>query len=318
MDERHDKIQLREMEENRVTGTVSGIRRLAIHDGPGIRTIVFFKGCPLRCLWCAAPETQSPNRELLFYPERCLSCNNCVQACPEDAISVSANENRTINRSRCTVCGKCVEACYAEALRVVGEVRTVGQVLAEVERDRIFYEHSGGGMTISGGEPLQQVEFTRALLHACKKAGFHTALETCGFQSWELFETTLGDLDLLLYDVKQMDPEKHKRFTGVSNEIILSNLKKAVATGVKTVIRVPVIPGFNDDDEDISAMGAFLQRIDRIERVDLLPYHRLGEEMYGRLDREYTLRDLSLKSERELQHIAKILMKGGFQVQVGG
>ena len=314
----NNMIKIEETEENAVSGMVSSIRRLAIHDGPGMRTIVFLKGCSLRCMWCAAPETQSPNRELLYYPERCLGCGNCLEACPEDAIMAPPGGPRTIDRSRCTVCGECTEVCYAEALRIIGERKTVEQVIAEVARDAVFYEHSGGGVTLSGGEPLQQVEFTRALLQACKKRGFHTAMETCGFQSWKLFKTTLPDLDLLLYDVKHMDSLKHKQFTGVPNEIILSNLRIAAATGVETVIRVPVVSGFNDDEENMRAMGDFLRGINGIKRVDLLPYHRLGENTYRRLDREYTLGEVPLKSEGELQHLAEILIKRGFEVHIGG
>jgi pyruvate formate lyase activating enzyme len=303
---------------NAVSGMVASIRRMVIHDGPGIRTIVFLKGCPLNCVWCAAPETQSSDSDLLFYPEYCVDCGSCVSTCLTGAIISLPGRPKTIDRSRCTVCKKCTEVCYAGALRIIGKRMTVKQVVTEVERDIIFYKSSGGGVTVSGGEPLQQFEFTRSLLQACKERGMHTAVETCGFQSWERFKTILPSLDLLLYDVKQMDPLKHKKFTGISNEIILSNLKKAVATGVETIIRTPVVPGHNDDVENIRTMGDFLKGLNGIKRVDLLPYHRLGENKYKRLGRKYQISDVPLKPEKELQYLADILIKKGFQVRIGG
>jgi pyruvate formate lyase activating enzyme len=305
-------------EEDKITGIVSKIQRLAIHDGPGIRTIVFLKGCPLECLWCSSPETQSSHPDLLYYPERCLSCGCCVEVCPEKVILISPQGEKTLDRSRCTFCRNCVDVCHAGALQMIGEEKTVSQVLSEVERDRIFYEHSGGGVTISGGEPLHQVEFARALLKACREAALHTAMETSGFQSWELFKTTLPFLDLLLYDLKQMDPVRHKKFTGVSNELILSNLEKALADGVLTIIRFPVVPGFNDDVKNVRAMCDFLHRIRPVVQVDLLPYHRFGEAMYDRLGRTYKLSDVGPKQEEELAHIAQIFIEEGFRVQSGG
>jgi len=304
-------------DEVRATGLVSAIRRLAVHDGPGIRTIVFLKGCPLRCAWCAAPETQEQRPELLFYPERCLACDRCRDLCPEGAVLVSADGGRRIDRGRCTACGVCVEGCYAEALKIRGETMTVAQVLAEVLRDRVFYQYSGGGITVSGGEPLLQVDFTVALLRALKGAGLHTAMETSGFQHWEVFARALQGLDLLLYDLKQMDPQKHRRYTGVPNDILLGNLRRAVAQGVLTIIRVPVIPGFNDEDENFWRMGEFLQELGAVRQIDLLPYHRLGETTYGRLGRDYGLR-IPPVPEETLEHLAGILRAGGVTVQIAG
>ncbi len=298
-------------------GLVASIRRLAVHDGPGIRTIVFMKGCPLRCVWCAAPETQLPGREILHYPERCLGCELCRQACPEGAIAVASDADRRIDRSRCTLCGRCVEACAAEALQMPAREMSAAEVLAEVERDRMFYRHSGGGVTISGGEPLMQPAFTSALLRSCRQAGLHTAMETSGLQSWEVFAATLVDLDLLLYDLKLMDPEAHRQYTGASNERILENLERAVARGIPTVVRIPVIPGFTDQDSNILAMRQLLRGIGPIRRIDLLPYHRLGEAMYARLGREYAL-SLPLVTDERLEHVAGLLQAAGFVVQVGG
>jgi len=305
-------------EEEHAAGLVSSVRRLAIHDGPGIRTVVFLKGCQLCCLWCAAPETQSSGRDVVFYPERCLACDRCRAACPEEAIRVDAAGRRSLDRARCTLCGQCAEVCYAEALTMPAAWRTVGEVLAEVLCDRVFYDRSGGGVTVSGGEPLQQAEFTAALLRACKREGLHTAMETSGFQDWDVFERTLTDLDLLLYDLKAMDPEKHLRFTGASNERILENLRRAVSRGVATIIRVPVIPGFNDDEKNFQTMGRFLAGIGPIQRVDLLPYHRFGEATYGRLGREYALATIPLMTDERLEELAGILHGHGLRVQIGG
>lgn len=305
-------------DEGHVAGLVSAVRRLAIHDGPGIRTVVFLKGCQLCCLWCAAPETQSSGPDVVFYPERCLACDRCRAVCPEAAVQVDAAGGRSLDRVRCTLCGQCVEACYAEALTMPAVRRTVREVLAEVVRDRVFYDRSGGGVTISGGEPLQQAEFTAALLRACKGEGLHTAMETSGFQEWDAFARTLTHLDLLLYDLKAMDPEKHMRFTGVPNERVLDNLRRAVSRGVATIIRVPVIPGFNDDEENYQAMGRFLAGSGPIQRVDLLPYHRFGEATYARLGRAYALDGIALMSDERLEALASILRGHRLRVQIGG
>ena len=299
-----------------VSGFVSRVRRLAIHDGPGIRSIVFLKGCPLRCAWCAAPETQAEQPDLEHFPERCVVCDECRHVCPEGAVRIGADGRRSIDRHTCTLCGRCVEVCYAEALNLVGARRTVADVLAEVERDRVFYNRSGGGVTLSGGEPLHQPAFTRALLRACRLAGLHTAMETSGHSSWEALCSTLPDLNLLFYDLKHMDPRKHEALTGASNDRILDNLRRVARTGVPTVIRVPVIPGVNDDTDNVRALARFVHDAGSIRQIDLLPYHRLGEATYARLGRTYGLA-LSLVGEDQLDRLAGILRSEGFRVTVG-
>jgi pyruvate formate lyase activating enzyme len=306
------------VEEAQVAGMVSSVRRLAIHDGPGIRTIIFLKGCPLCCLWCAAPETQSSDREVVFSPERCLACDRCRAVCPVAAIRVDADGRRSLDRAVCTLCGACVEACYTEALTISGERRTVAEVVAKCVRDRVFYEHSGGGVTLSGGEPLAQPAFTAALLRALKGAGLHTAMETSGFAPWEVLDRSLVDLDLLLYDLKILDAEAHRRWTGVPNEPILANLQRVIARGFPTIIRVPVIAGLTDGIVHIRALGRFLADTGPVQRVDLLPYHRLGEGMYPRLGRAYGLRDVPLVPEDTLNALAMDLRTHGFAVQIGG
>ncbi len=301
-----------------LSGMVSSIRRMAVHDGPGIRTIVFLKGCPLRCAWCAAPETQSSGLDLVHYPERCIACDRCRIVCPVAAIREDAEGRRVLDRARCTVCGACVETCYAEALTLSGQRRRVAEVVAELVRDRVFYARSGGGVTLSGGEPLLQPEFTAALIDACKGEGLHTALETSGYQRWEVFEQVLASLDLLFYDLKTMDPEKHRRLVGVSNEPILENLRKAVERGVPTIVRVPVVAGLTDGAADCHALAEFLRGIPRIERIDLLPYHRLGEGMYARLGRTYALPGIPPVTDEKMEDLAAILRGHGFPVQIGG
>jgi pyruvate formate lyase activating enzyme len=300
-----------------VTGFVSRIRRLAIHDGPGIRSVVFLKGCPLHCAWCAAPETQADQPDLEHFPERCLMCDACLQACPEGAIRIESDGRRSLDRQKCTLCGRCVEVCYAESLRLVGVRRTVADVLAEVERDRVFYNRSGGGVTLSGGEPLHQPAFTRALLRAGRLSGLHTAMETSGYADWDILQSVLPDLDLLLYDVKHTDARKHEVLTGVTNEGIVENLRRAVRTGVSTIIRVPVIPGVNDDESNLCGLARLLHEVGSIRQIDLLPYHRLGEATYARLGKEYPLA-LPLPSEEHLQSLAEFLRSEEFTVTLGG
>jgi pyruvate formate lyase activating enzyme len=299
-----------------VTGFVSRVRRLAIHDGPGIRSVVFLKGCPLHCAWCAAPETQADQADLELFPERCVACDACLRVCPENAVRVLENR-RDIDRERCTVCGRCVEVCYADALRLVGVRRSVAEVLAEVGRDRVFYARSGGGVTLSGGEPLHQPAFTRALLRACRLSGLHTAMETSGHAAWETLAGVLPELDLLLYDVKHTDPRRHETLTGVSNEGILENLRRAVRSGFPTIIRVPVIPGTNDGADDVRARVRLLHEVGPIRQIDLLPYHRLGEATYARMGRTYTL-TLPPPTDEHLRSLADILWTEGFTVTLGG
>jgi pyruvate formate lyase activating enzyme len=299
-----------------VTGFVSRIRRLAIHDGPGIRSVVFLKGCPLHCAWCAAPETQADHADLELFPDRCVACDACLRVCPENAVRVLENR-RDIDRERCTVCGRCVEVCYADALRLVGARRTVAEVLGEVGRDRVFYARSGGGVTLSGGEPLHQPAFTRALLRACRLSGLHTAMETSGYAEWETLAGVLPELDLLLYDIKHTDPRRHEALTGASNEDILENLRRAVRSGIPTIIRVPVIPGINDGADDVRALARLLHEVGPIRQVDLLPYHRLGEATYARMGRTYTL-TLPLPTDEHIQSIRNILQAEGFTVTLGG
>jgi pyruvate formate lyase activating enzyme len=298
-------------------GTVFDIRKFSIHDGPGIRTTVFFKGCPLRCGWCHNPESQARARELVYRANRCIRCGACEAACAQHAIS-SAGDGVITDAEACTLCGACVEACYAEAREIVGRDVAPAQVMAEIERDLPFYDESGGGATFSGGEPLLQPDFLLALLRACREKEIHTALDTCGFAGWETLDMVREYVDLFLYDLKLMDAARHRRFTGVSNELILRNLGKLSARGHEIVLRVPVIPGINDDEENIRGLGACAAALPGLNRVDLLPYHRIGAEKYQRLNQVYSLPEVHAPSQDRMAEIAETIQAFGLHVTIGG
>jgi len=269
------------------TGIVFDIKKFSIHDGPGIRTTVFFKGCPLSCWWCHNPEGQAPEPEMVFWASRCIRCRVCLQACGEGAISWSDDGDSVTNKEKCTLCGECVELCYAQAREIVGQQMTVAQVMAEIEQDVAFYDQSGGGVTFSGGEPLSQPEFLLDLLRACKAREIHTALDTCGFAPWETLDAIRQYVDLFLYDLKLLQDDKHQKFTGVSNALILSNLQALSQREHHIVVRVPIIPGLNDDEENICQIGAFVAALPHLERVDLLPYHSMAAAKYERFNKDY-------------------------------
>jgi pyruvate formate lyase activating enzyme len=263
------------------TGTIFDLRRYSIHDGPGIRTAVFFKGCPLSCAWCHNPESLQSSPELMFRLNRCTLCGDCLEVCPQDAITLK--ESLIIDRSRCTVSGRCARVCPTEALEVVGREMPVEQVMAAIEPDRVFYEESGGGATFTGGEPLAQPEFLLALLRACRQAGISTVLDTCGFAPWQVLQETLPLVDFYLYDMKLMDNERHQHWTGVSNADILSNLRLLVQAGARVRVRIPLIPGINDDEVNLRASAAFLSALNPLPEVELLPYHAIAAGKYAGL-----------------------------------
>ena len=300
-----------------VKGIIFDIKRFSIHDGPGIRTTVFLKGCPLACWWCHNPESQIPEPELMFRANRCIRCGACMSVCAQGAISMDSDAMST-DVELCTLCGACVEVCYAEARELVGREMTVAQVMAQIERDVPFYDESGGGVTLSGGEPLFQRDFVLAFLQVCKEMEIHTALDTCGFSSWETLDRVREYVDLFLYDLKLMDSAKHRRFTGVSNEWILSNLQALSQWGHDIVVRVPIVPGVNDDDENVRRIGAFAAALPHLIRVDLLPYHRAGAEKYGRLHKAYRLPEVGVPSGERMAEIVQMLRGFGLELKIGG
>jgi pyruvate formate lyase activating enzyme len=300
------------------TGTVFDIKRYAIHDGPGIRTTVFLKGCLLKCPWCHNPEGRNQKPEFMWWAEKCIGCEDCRNACPEDAISFS-DDSLFLDETKCDFCGACTDACPSEALKLVGDEMTVTQVLKVIEKDRAFYDQSGGGVSLSGGEPLLQPDFSLYLLRACKERGIHTAIDTCGHVDSKSLMRIAEHVDLFLYDLKLINEEKHKRFTGVSNQLILENLKKLSDSGQKTIVRLPLIPGVNDDGKDIQEVGEFVSSLGGLREVSVLPYHRGGIEKSRRLNRsEDQLYKNRPPSVETLSRVEKKLKSFGLKVELGG
>lgn len=302
-----------------VKGLIFNIQRYSIHDGPGIRTTVFLKGCPLRCIWCANPEGQALRPEIFFNPDKCTGCGRCAQECPQEAIEIRGEKSHT-DRQVCIGCGKCAEVCPNEARRLMGKWASAREVLEEVRRDAIFYERSGGGVTLSGGEPLAQPEFATTILRLCKRAYIHTALETCGHAQWRILEEMLKFVDLLLYDFKHMDPVKHKKYTGVSNRLILDNARRAChKLSVPMWARIPVIPGYNDSTENIEATARFIAEElgNCVKQVSLLPYHRLGETKFERLEVGYRV-SADPPGPEHLEELQKIFEHFGLSACIGG
>jgi pyruvate formate lyase activating enzyme len=298
-------------------GVIFDIKRYAIHDGRGIRTTVFFKGCPLHCQWCHNPEGLAIQAQVVYRRDRCIGCGECVDACPESALMLSPSGVVT-DLSKCIRCGACAEACPAEARELIGREMSVDEVVEEIKKDTLFYDQSGGGVTFSGGEPLMQPRFLLGLLDACRELDIHRTVDTAGYADADLILKVAERTDLFLYDLKHMDSELHRRYTGVPNEQILSNLELLAVHGAKIHIRIPVIPGINSDDENIERTGSFVSSLPGVHKISLLPYHSAAEAKYGRLDLEYCLGKVIPPSESAMEAVAKRLEGFGSQVKIGG
>jgi pyruvate formate lyase activating enzyme len=300
------------------SGWIFDLKRYSIHDGPGIRTTVFLKGCTLRCQWCHNPESVEPGPELMHWPGRCARCHACVKACPTGALSADASGVVVIDRAKCDLCGRCAEACLYEAMQIVGREMSVEEVMAEVERDRIFYEQSGGGVTLSGGDPLAQPDFAEALLEACRSRGIATAIDTSGMSRNGALERLASKADLVLFDLKGLDDARHLETTGVPNAVILDNLRKLAAGRTEVWARLPLIAGVNDDDDNARRTIAFLKSVGTIERVALLPYHSGGLEKARRIGKEAMFRRFDAPAEERLASIEAAFREAGFDVWRGG
>ncbi len=303
--------------EARISGYVFDIKKYAIHDGPGIRTTVFFKGCPLECKWCHNPESWSKHPEPGFRRGRCQRCGRCVETCKEGAVSF-AQERPITDASRCKVCGECVAACLSSAREIIGEEMTAERVIAEIEKDVIFYDQSGGGATFSGGEPLMQPEFLLEMLRQCRSRTIHSAVDTTCYANTAMVKEVAELADLFLCDLKHMDSAVHEHFTGAKNDLILYNMKWLSDAGKRMTIRIPIIPGFNSDPSNIEMTAKFVKSLNNVTRIDILPYNGGGKEKSTRLATEFDLMECEAPSEEQMTAIAEILESYNFEVKTGG
>ena len=296
------------------TGIIFDIKKYAINDGPGIRTTVFFQGCPLSCWWCHNPESQTRQPALMYRSNRCILCGECAAVCPQKGIQI--NGSAKTDRSKCDTCGTCAEICYHGAREVSGREVTVKEVLAEIERETPFHDQSGGGVTFSGGEPLMQRSFLLALLGACRERDIHTVVDTSGYTTWEALDSVREYVNLFLYDLKLMDDGLHTQYTGVSNQPILRNLKLLSEHGQSLYVRIPLIPSVNDDEENLRQSANFIAGLPNITGVELMGYHDIAAAKYEALGMAYRLNGTKPPTAEHLQQAGSILEEYGFKVKI--
>ncbi len=302
--------------DRKIKGRIVDIKKFSVHDGPGIRTTVFFKGCGLKCIWCHNPESISIMPELAYIEKKCISCGECVKVCPVGAHEMRDGRHVYI-REKCNACGKCAEVCLGNALIYYGREMTVDEVLKPILEDIEFYRNSGGGATLSGGEPLLQADFCVELLKALKSEGIHTAVDTCGFVPRDAIEKAIPYTDIFLYDIKLMDPDKHMQYTGDTNEIILENLMFINKKGSPIEIRIPLVPGVNDNDDFLESAGSFMAGLKQIQKVKVLPYHSLAGSKYLSIGKENTMPDVESPSDERLREVAGKLRRYGLNAVSG-
>lgn len=295
-------------------GLVLNIQKFSIDDGPGIRTTVFLKGCNLRCLWCHNPESIEPDFDIEYFPQKCIKCGKCAEACPTQSQRLEG-EVRTFVRTSCIKCGKCAQLCCSDALKLEGKLMSAEEVLAEVEKDRSFYEKSNGGVTFSGGEPMLQKAYLKELLMESRSKGFHTAVDTAGNVPWDSFIEVLPYVDLFLFDLKAFDEVHHKTVTGVTNKRLLDNLKKLSETGAEIWVRIPVVPGINIIDNEAERLAEFLRGLGKIKVIELLPYHKLGESKYEGLDMDYRCKNCKTPDKEFMETLAEVFEKKGVETR---
>lgn len=302
------------------SGRILRIEKLSSYDGAGLRSVVFLKGCPLRCQWCSTPESHEISTDFGVRKSKCTHCYTCVETCPEAAIFYDEGRDVFVtDMNRCSDCRKCVDECPTGARTAYGYTATVEKIVQEVAKDSVFYYHSGGGVTVSGGEPFLQKDFLRELLEGCLIRGINTAVETCGHASWESIEASLPFIDTLFYDLKHMESTAHKRLTGVGNHLIMDNLLK-IDQGphaLTIIVRIPVVFGLNDDDTNLRALGEFCLKLKKLKEIQLLPYHRLGMETYHTLSRPYALENAPAVENDALMPMAVLLKQMGLPVRIG-
>lgn len=297
-------------------GIIFDIKKYSIHDGPGTRVTVHMKGCPLSCWWCHNPESQSMIPTVLFRSERCIACGSCIKACPHGAVSIEGGTLVT-NEGLCTGCGECCRVCPSEARELCGKKYSVDELMAILRKDEPFFR-DGGGVTFSGGEPLMQPEFLIEALIACKKEGYHRAIDTCGFAPTKTILEVAKEANLFLYDIKHMDPAQHKKYTGVDNVLILDNLRAISEAGAAINIRYPFMPGLNTDSDNVHALGRFVSKLKGITGVNILPYHTVAKGKHDRWHMDYRLPDLLPPTANQTGDAAKILESYGLSVRIGG
>ena len=310
---------LAKLTDEKVRAVIFNIQRFSVQDGPGIRSTVFFKGCPLRCFWCSNPESQNAVLETAHRDSLCQGCGECAKACPREAITITPAVNGWefhLDRQKCAACGTCVKACPTDALRIYGQLMTVEEVFDEVRRDADFYAKSNGGITASGGECLSQANFVAELFRVCHSAGFHTTIDTCGFASEESLRNVLADTDLVLFDLKVMDRSAHERFTRQPNDIILQNARLVSGLSIPVIFRTPIISGMTDAEKNLDAIARFIAELDGKKRVELLPYHRFGEGKYKMLGRTYELADLKAPGEEEMQRALDVFRRYSIECEI--
>ncbi len=298
-------------------GVVFNIQRYSVHDGPGIRTTEFLKGCPLECAWCHNPEGISPRREMVVLEGRCIACGECRTVCPFGQ-ELCGDGPLPVNHGRCTLCGACVEACPTGARQVVGREMTVADVLAELRKDRVFFEESGGGVSFSGGEPLRQPAFLAELLAGCRAEGLHTAVDTCGMVRTEELLQIAALADLFLYDLKLMNEDRHLQYTGVSNRAILENLQALGRVHPQIWVRVPLVPGVNDDRASLESMARFVAGVPGVRQVNVLPFHRTGLPKARRVGRTARLEGVAAPSAQAVEDALAVFREWGLDARAGG